>query len=683
MTAASRYPAGLRRLAELYGVQTSYVGVDHQRQSASPEGLLAVLTALGAPLQSAADINTAISERQHDLASRLVQPVAVAWDGTPESIVIADDCQAELVLENGESSAISSSHRSLKFAQPLPIGYHRLRVRRGKRSDECLVVSAPTRCYTGEPGEPPGWGVFMPLYALPSKRSWAAGDFTDLGSLTDWTGSMGGNLVATLPLLAAFLDEPFEPSPYSPASRLFWNEFYLDVTAAPEFSTSEEAQVIVQSPEFQREIECLRHEPHVDYRRGMIIKRRVLAILAEQATQSSERVAQLHDFLTKRPGVDDYARFRAVTERRRESWHSWPGGLRDGRITDSELDEPVRFYHAYAQLLAHEQLSALRDGAAERGVRVYFDLPLGCNSGGYDVWRERDAFATRLSAGAPPDALFSLGQNWGFPPPHPENARLSGYRHWRAVLANMMRYGRALRIDHIMGLHRLYCIPHGMGAREGVYVSYPADELYAVLSLESHRHKAIVVGEDLGTVPRYVRPAMSRHAVHRTYVVQYEASQDGPLPSPHPMSVATLNTHDMPPFAAFWKGLDIDDRLDLGLLTEEQAGAEREDRRQLREALITTLRSEGVLKVSNSGAAEVLRALLVHLARSPARQTIINLEDLWLETQPQNVPGTVEERINWRRKAARSLEEFTQATDVLTALNAVNEARKREQAILR
>jgi 4-alpha-glucanotransferase len=544
------------------------------------------------------------------------------------------------------------------------------------------VISAPKRCYTGQPGVPPGWGVFLPLYALNSKKSWGAGDFSDLSSLATWTASMGGSLVATLPLLAAFLDEPFEPSPYSPASRLFWNEFYVDPRATPEFLESE-ARSLAASSEFQTEIESLRGQTEVSYKRVMAMKRRVLELQADRCLALEGRRSQFEQFAKERPELEDYALFRAVTDRRRETWHHWPAALRDGAITEADYDASDRLYHLYSQFLVHEQLSCLRDGADKAGVRLYFDLPLGSNSAGFDVWRERDAFATALSAGAPPDALFALGQDWGFPPPHPENTRLSGYRHWRAVLANMMRYGRALRIDHIMGLHRLYCISHGMGAREGVYVRYRADELYAVLSLESHRHKAIIVGEDLGTVPRYVRPTMGRHAVHRTYVVQYETSFDDPLPEPSRMSVATVNTHDMPPFAAFWSGLDVDDRLDLQLMTKEQAETERKSRAALRAVLVTKLKSHGLLKSSGASAGEILQAILVALGRSPARQVIVNLEDLWLETRSQNVPGTVEERVNWRRKAACTLEEIMQGEGVVSAVRLVDKARKRNVKVSR
>ena len=219
-----------------------------------------------------------------------------------------------------------------------------------------------------------------------------------------------------------------------------------------------------------------------------------------------------------------------------------------------------------------------------------------------------------------------------------------------------------------MGLHHLYCIPQGMDARHGVYVRFPADEMYAILSLESHRHEALIVGEDLGTVPSYVRTAMSRHAVHRTYVMQYEAwpGATKPLPDPPRLSVAALNTHDMPPFAAYWQGLDTGDRLDLGLLTEEQAADERRRMAKTRAAIIKELRRRKLLGPGEPSIEDVEKALLVALGKSRAHVVLTNLEDLWCETRPQNVPGTTEERVNWRRKARYTLEEM-QALQGVTA----------------
>lgn len=698
---ASAPSASLRRLAKVYGVELSYADVAKQRHFTSAEGVLAALRALGAPIESEDDVPAALRQRRREMWTQMIGPAAVAWDGAPPALDVRLPASAsgkldvELTLENGETKRWTADVTRLRStgsakvdgaqfvaralplkAKRLPDGYHRLLVRHGRATAECLVISAPTKCYTGTAGER-DWGVFLPLYALHSERSWGSGNFGDLGRLADWTAELGGRTVSTLPLFAAFLDEPFVPSPYSPVSRLFWNEFYLDVGASPDFEGSPAAQKIVGSPEFQREVEALRREETVDYKHGMALKRRVLEELAKACFEAPERVRGLRKFVRERPAVEDYARFRAVVEERRETWSSWPERLRDGRIDEGDYDDEARGYHLYVQYLAHEQLTALHEKASGQSVRLLFDLALGVDSDGYDVWREPEVFARELSAGAPPDSLFGLGQNWGFPPAHPDHMRRQGYRYFRSVIGNLLRYGRVLRMDHVMGLHHMYCIPHGMDARHGVYVRFPAEEMYAVLSLESHRHEALIVGEDLGTVPSYVRTAMSRHAVHRTYVMQYEAwpGSKEPLPEPKRLSVAALNTHDMPPFAAYWQGLDTDDRLDLGLLTEEQAEEERRRMAKTRQAIVRELQRRKLLGPGEPTIEDVEKALLVTLGRSRAHVVLTNLEDLWCETRPQNVPGTTEERVNWRRKARYSLEEMQKLPGVTGTLRALDEAR--------
>ncbi|MEJ2047718.1 MAG: 4-alpha-glucanotransferase, partial [Dehalococcoidia bacterium] len=305
---------------------------------------------------------------------------------------------------------------------------------------------------------------------------------------------------------------------------------------------------------------------------------------------------------------------------------------------------------------------------------------LGAHPDGYDVWREREAFALETSAGAPPDAVFSRGQNWEFPPLHPERIRERGYRYLIACLRHHLKHAGILRIDHVMGLHRLFLIPSGMEASQGAYVRYRAEELYAILALEAHRHKAIIVGEDLGTVPPYVRPTMTRHGLHRMYVVHYElASDQRRLPPVPTRVVASLNTHDMPPFAAFWQGLDIEERRRLGLLDSADARAEGNRLQSMKETLITFLRNRSWLHEPKGDVRTVLTTCLSYLAASQAQLVLINLEDLWLETQPQNVPTTGEAYPNWRRKARYTLEQFSQLPQVVDILITVNRLRKQRQ----
>jgi 4-alpha-glucanotransferase len=269
--------------------------------------------------------------------------------------------------------------------------------------------------------------------------------------------------------------------------------------------------------------------------------------------------------------------------------------------------------------------------------------------------------------GAPPDSFFTAGQTWGFPPLHPLRLREQHYEYLIRVLRHHLRQAHLLRLDHVMGLHRLFWVPDGMPASQGVYVRYPAEELYAVALLEAHRCGASLVGENLGTVPSYVNRAMRHHRLGRMFVFQYEVHADphgAMVRMPDADEVASLNTHDMPTFASWWQGRDIDDRMALGLLTESEAEQERAGRQELRRQLVAWLRSQGAIESPDPELPEILAACLRWLAASDARLLLVNVEDLWLETEPQNTPGTLTERANWRRKARLSLDEFTRQPEV-------------------
>jgi 4-alpha-glucanotransferase len=700
----------LGRLARACGVQTAYYDVTHKRVQISPHTILAVLRALGAPLAKAGEAREALREHEQARWRRPCEPVVVAWDGDSAEFPLRlpgalSDARIglHLRLEDGGVLNLPCDLSFLPAAQGtqvegeryvvktvdlpggLPLGYHRLTAEVGGKTVEALIIAAPRKAYAPrEEKGGKGWGVFLPLYALNARRSLGSGDLTDLAALMEWVSGLGGKVVGTLPLLAAFLSEPFHPSPYAPASRLFWNEFYLDVARVPEFSTCAPAREIVSSPGFREEADALRASPLVDYRRGMALKRTVLEPLARyfySGTDSGRREA-FAQFLAANPDAEEYAVFRATGEKQQSPWPAWPAALRDGAIGPEAYDEEGKRYHLFAQWAFDEQFSALSKGFRERGEALYLDLPLGVSYDSYDVWRNRDLFVLSVSAGAPPDDFFTQGQDWGFPPMHPARIREDGFRYYRACLRHQLRHAGILRIDHVMGLHRFFWVPKGMKAREGTYVRYPAEELYAVLTLESHRNGARIVGEDLGTVPPYVRPAMARHGLSRMFVVQFGLSPD-PAKALRPVpaeSLACVNTHDMPPFASFWGGLDIDDRIDLGLLDEKGGREERERRSRVKDALAAFLRGKGWLEDAGSGAEPLLAASLSYLAASRAGVVIANLEDLYGETNPQNVPGTWKERPNWIRKARHGFEAFREMPDVIRALREVDRLRKGEKA---
>ncbi len=703
---ATKEAGPLGRLARAYGVQTAYYDIARRRQQVSSRTLLAVLKALGAPLERAGEAGEALREHEQARWRRPCDPVVVAWDGESGDLALrlpgamaTGRADLRLRLEDGSARSVPCDLSDLPIAEGaqvegeryvtkrvslpkgLPWGYHRLTVETRGKTAEALVIAAPRKAYrpAGD-GEGKGWGVFLPLYALNSRRSLGSGDLSDLSALMEWVSGMGGNVVGALPLLAAFLSEPFQPSPYSPASRLFWNEFYLDVERVPEFSGSARARERFSSPGFREEADALRASPLVDYRRGMALKRGVVEEMARSFFAGSDPVRQeaFREFLAANPDAEEYAVFRAVGEKQHAPWPAWPAPLADRTIAPDAFDDGARRYHLYAQWAVDEQFGALSREFRERGKSLYLDLPLGVCYDSYDVWRHRDLFVLDVSAGAPPDDFFTHGQDWGFPPMNPVRGREEGHRYYRACLRHQFRHAGILRVDHVMGLHRFFWVPRGMPAREGTYVRYPAEEQYAVLSLESHRHKSWIVGEDLGTVPPYVRPAMARHGVSPMFVVQYALSPDparalGPVPAG---SLGCMNTHDMPTFTSFWEGRDIDDRVALGLLDGQGSRQERERRRKVKEDLAAFLRRKGRLGDTASGTKEVLAACLSYLAASKNGVVLANIEDLYLETEPQNVPGTSMEKPNWRRKARHGFEEFRDMPEVIRVLRQIDRLRR-------
>jgi alpha-1,4-glucan:alpha-1,4-glucan 6-glycosyltransferase/4-alpha-glucanotransferase len=673
----------LCRLAELWGVEPSHLDGFDRRIHPSAQVLLAVLAELGAPVASMSQVPDAIRARRAELGGRRLPPVSVVWLGGPcvlprgPALPPHRDVEVRVVTEDGEFREFCARVRpeGIPFPEPLPAGYHQVEVTAGGVTDSTLAVVAPPRAFSGdrvdgegvdamnpslrkgEPGpeEQAGagrreWGVFLPLHALRTDRDWGTGDLSDLGRLMAWTAARGGHAVGTLPLMASFLDRPLEPSPYAPVSRLFWNDLFLDPTRLPEWHRAPRVRAYAGSVPFREQVEVMRRMAHVDYAGAYRLRSELLDPLAEVwGSEGGPAEPAFHAFVGRSPEAGDYATFRAAVEARGETWSRWPQGWRDQGIPRGEYDPAVRRRHLYAQFRFQEQLDRVVE---ESGAGLYLDLPLGAHPEGFDTWAHPHLFAAGASMGAPPDGFHREGQDWGLPPIRPGTARAEGHRHFRRVLAQLLPRARYLRIDHVMGLHRLYWVPRGGAAAHGAYVRYPAEELYALLSLESHRHGTVVVGEDLGTVPPEVRREMDRRGFRRMYVVPFELrppEEGGGMEPVPPGAVASLNTHDMPPFAATWE--------DQGF------------RKGLRACL-----GEEPSRGHRPGPLEVLQGILERLGEGPAGLVLVNLEDLWLEERSQNVPGTPGLE-NWRRKARLSLEDFAGDGTVAGILEALRRSR--------
>ncbi|MBV8519418.1 MAG: 4-alpha-glucanotransferase [Acidobacteria bacterium] len=608
----------LRDLARRFSIETSYTDAAGARQQASKAALVAAIEKRSG--MSVDDAAKTVAE------PRTVEPVTVVWGHAKPRVALHGCTRAEwdLALEDGSwrSGRADVVDGVLTLPDALPYGYHTLTI---NNAHETLLIAAPMKAHA--PREKT-WGVFAPLYAAHSRRSWGAGDLGDLLAYASWIDDYNGGVVATLPMLAAFDDEP---SPYSPVSRLYWNELYLDVTRLPELQPDDLDHGAIAH---------LQQTPRVDYAAVRREKRRVLE-------RCAARFARNADFERFAARANDYAQFRARIEQR-----------------DSAA------YHLYVQYRMAQQMREVANAARRLGAGLYLDFPLGVNPGGYDAHEYAHVFANGVAVGAPPDLFFTKGQNWGFAPFDPDAVREDRYRYFRAAVRQHVSHAGILRIDHVMGLHRLYWIPDGGDARDGVYVRYRADELYAILTLESQRHGCVVVGEDLGTVPPEVPKMMSRHGLRQMYVVQYEVKPDAPLPAPPAASVASINTHDMPPFAAWWNGKDVDDRVEMGLLDEVGAQREHAAREQMRRAIVREF-----VDGPTESAPRALEVLLAFLASSDAEIVLVNLEDLWGERESQNVPGVPER--SWTQKFRLGLEQMRADGSIRRVLTNVSARRAR------
>lgn len=693
----------LQALARAYGVLPTYIDVEDQRQTASVDALRAVLAALGCPVDGSTDLVAARLERRRAVLDRIVEPVVVVRDSPVGHVVpirlpnhVGGTMRVTLTLEGGrvQTSSVEIDslplvrqrrvgadvylERALAFEEPLPLGYHGLRIAVSGTTRESLLVRAPRRLWSPEdaPGETK-WGVFAPTYALHGDESWGCGDFTDLGTLLDWTGESGGNFVGTLPLLATEWEFGIDPSPYAPTSRRFWNELYLDPRRCPEFEHCEAARQLLLSKPFLDDLSAARKADNVDYERIVRMKRRVVELLAlEFFGSEDDRRRELDDWLMDHSEVASFARFRSNGEAHGCRWTQWEREPGDS-VETLDVDMPSYRYHVYAQWQTQLQLAEL--GSTD-GAELYLDLPLGVRRDGYDVWCDPTAFALTASGGAPPDSFFTKGQNWGFPPLHPEGIREVGYRPWIEGIRSHLSFARLLRIDHAMGLHRLYWIPDGAAAGEGVYVLYATEEMFAILALESHRHQAILVGENLGTCPPAVDDAMERAAMSGMYVFEFEIDAEAkqtlhPVPAD---ALASLNTHDLPTFSAFWNALDVDDHVDLGLVTAAEAESSRSARAKVREAVTAFLVREGALEEATDDEPTIFLACTRWLVEQKPRYVIANLEDAWGEPRPQNTPGTWLERPNWQRKSELSLEEIASSDRVRAMVETITAAARGE-----
>jgi (1->4)-alpha-D-glucan 1-alpha-D-glucosylmutase len=705
------------RLAGLAGIQAQYHDIRGQPQRASRNAIAAVVTAMGLPCSDDAEAAASLRDWQAAEWRRPLPPVLVSTLGRAPITVtlrlpvhdLGRSGHWRLTLEDGgertgplhpdrlpvqERARVDGRDQvALALAIPAPevTGYHRLGVALNGLAEAAMdLIVCPSACY-----RPPAllddkraWGIASQLYGLRSERNWGMGDFSDLRHLVEWAAEHGAGLVGINPLHALRPDDPNRCSPYSPSSRQFLNPLYLDIEAVPEYDECAAARAAVAAPEFQARLRALRAEPLVDYAGVAELKLRVLAMLHacfrdRHLAIASPRAAGFRRFQAEQGddlrGLAAYealqARFRAE-DASVWGWPAWPAEFRDPAspaVRDwlAAHGEETEF-RQYLQWLAFEQLHAvgLRSLELGLGVGLYQDLAVGVDRGGAETWLHRDLYALGAAIGSPADDCNLRGQDWGLPPPLPNRLREAAYRPFIRTLQANMREAGAIRIDHVMGLQRLYWIPPGASAPDGVYVEYPFRDLLGILALESQRNHCLVIGEDLGTVPDSVRAAMQETGILACRLLWFEKHWQGDqsFKAPDELDTEALlaaTTHDLPTLAGYWRGLDLDLRTGLGLFpSEAQREAQVVGRAEDRARLLMALEREHLLPEGTSvhpvAVPEMTTplALAIHqyLARSPARLALVQAEDMLGEAEQANLPGTLDGHPNWRRKLSLNLE---------------------------
>ena len=695
----------LLRLARMAGVATDYRDAWKKLRRASPDTLRAILGAMRLAAASGDDVAQSIAELDAAEWGALLPPVAVVAAGSeavvPLTVEKGGRAFWRILLESGEQREGSvdfdaltvigerreRSRRRRRLALPIdpasPPGYHRLAVTIGADSAETALIVAPGRCYL--PPEPEerarGWALTAQLYALRSARNWGIGDLTDLAVLAGGAARHGASALGINPLHALFPAEPRHISPYSPSSRLFLNPLYLDVEAVPDFAPGGEPSAAA--------LDAARNSALVDYQRVAELKRPAFDALYRAFAErhlgpaQSERGAQFRRF--QRAGgrmLEAYGVFTALheqvlAERGSFSWHDWPSPLRDAGSPDvarfAAAHRPRVELHQYLQWEADRQLGAAARTAGEAGLSIglYRDLAVGVDANGADAWADPGVMVTGAAVGAPPDALNMKGQDWGLAPVNPVALRREAFAPFIAALGANMRHAGVLRLDHVMSLMHLYWIPRGASPAEGAYVSYPFADLRGILALESERRRCAVIGEDLGTVPAGFRETMADANVLSYRVLLFERGRSGRFlpPDSYPeRATASFSTHDIATLKGFWLGRDLQWRRELDLYPTAEAREKdwRErghDRKRLLDALIRAAalpRQAAKRLLPRSGEPvyepELAEAVYRFLGRSKARLVLMQLEDVLGELEQANLPGTVHEHPNWRRKLSLALE---------------------------
>jgi len=713
--------SALDRLAEHVGIELEFLAATGERRRTGPEVARGLLAAMGVPVAGESEARASLERLEAEEARRVLPAVietaaAGARIAVPVCVPAGTDTLRWQIREEGgatregrvklrrtksATSAYTEERRNLRIPTPQSFGRHSLRIEgEGLAPAETTLIVAPERCWVPEglTDARPLWGISIQLYQLRSATNWGIGDFGDLKRFVAIAADLGAAVVGLNPLHAMFLDDPGRASPYSPASRLFLNVLYIDVPAVPGFAA---VRALVGDTDFQADLAVSRDAELVDYAAVARLKLPVLERLHDvfrAEASEGDRAAFAGFRRDQGEALERFCLFQALRERfaadgpDQADWQRWPNAFRDIDSAEVALFAAERRgridFFAWLQWIADRQLAEAAAVAADCGMEIglYRDLAVGADGGGAESWANPRTILASVHVGAPPDILNPAGQDWGLPPFDPRALREEAYAGFAELVRANMRHAGGLRIDHVMALQHLYLIPEGSPPAAGAYVAYPMDGLLAVLALESRRQRCLVVGEDLGTVPEGFRDRMQEAGILSYRVTVFERDADGVFIAPEtypPLAVAVLGSHDLATLRGWWEGRDIDLKAGHGLYPDrdEEAG-QRTQRQQERIAFLEALVAADLLAEDEVGIgspfdSRLAEAAHAFLGRTRSGLAVAQLEDLLCEGDQVNLPGTIDQHPNWRRKYHVAIEEIADDARVRALVDALAGGRRR------
>ena len=712
----------INELAELYEILPGYWDIFGTWHAITPETKKAILAAMKLKVGTEEDIEKEIHEKKTKVWKSLLAPVHVIAEheqplSFPLFIPVNDGAEGGLSVscsmedEQGMSGDVTLSGDSLPVSEELVVdgqrhvrimlndtvrrepGYYTLTVTvnnhsggPGQLRKTTRVIIAPETCYLPEDnGERGLWGLAVNLYALRSARNWGVGDFRDLREVCTSVAGLGGSFVGVNPLHAIPNTNPYGLSPYSPISRLFRNVIYLDVEAVTDVAESAAARSAMQAVSFRAALKELRDAASVDYEKAAVVKMEILRYAFDHFHEKHymQDTARGRDFRAYLAGegeaLGSFSLYLALREHfvRTEhvyAWQEWPEAYHDLKheaVRQYRDDhEKEILFHCYVQWLIDRRLAELQTLCRSSGMRVglYHDLAIGAIGGGSDIWVYQDV-AGGADVGAPPDDFNPNGQNWGFPTLIPEMLKQTGYELFIRTLRKNMRHGGALRIDHALGLFRLYWIPSGMSPKQGGYVLQPSLDLLRIIALESRRNRTIVIAEDLGTIDEQFRNMLQQFGMLSYRLFYFERNYPDvsfKLPGQYvSTALCAVTTHDLPTLYGYWEGYDIEVKSRLGIYPDDHAREQdRAARQRDRGLILAALKTENLLPddVPDDPALvprmtpRLCSAIYRYLAKTPCRMVLVSLDDVIGTMDQQNLPGTVDQHPNWVQKTPLTVE---------------------------